>query len=113
MNKMENPLCTEVANLETNSSYSLGRKNQFRKKTNRFLRAFRCLAKKTLDEGIQSKYSSPAKADPVIDCGIQESYCMVPCNVSSSSLKDVEQGALEDELTAYMKEIQNRELAMR
>jgi hypothetical protein len=30
-------------------------------------------------------------------------------NVSNSSLRDVEQGALEDELTAYMKELRRRE----
>ncbi|KAK9871126.1 hypothetical protein WA026_011410 [Henosepilachna vigintioctopunctata] len=31
-----------------------------------------------------------------------------PCDISNSSLKDVEKEALDDELTAYMKEIQRR-----
>lgn len=101
------------SNIENQTNYSPYRKNSLRKKTNRFLQVFRCLAKKTLDDGIQSRFSSPVREEKTIDYENRESYCMVPCNVSNSSLKDIEQGALEDELTAYMKEIHNRELAMR
>lgn len=38
-----------------------------------------------------------------------DSLSMSLCEISNSSLKDVENMALEDELTAYMKEIKRRE----
>lgn len=89
-------------------------KRKLNTRTSRFLRAFRCFAKRTLDDKLQSSnYPSPVIEGHItkdISDKIDESYCMVSCNVSNSSLKDIENGALEDELTTYMREIHNREL---
>ncbi|KAJ8936912.1 hypothetical protein NQ318_010939, partial [Aromia moschata] len=88
----------------------------------RFLQFFHCVAKRTLDDGkrLSSYYSTPLRepnipelerASKTIEKGESagrgrfHSSC-----ISNSSLRDIEMGAIEDELTAYMKEIRKREL---
>jgi hypothetical protein len=59
-----------------------------------------------------TQYSVPQEMfDMLAVCGSGsvQSLASSSNNVSNSSLKDVEHGALEDELTAYMKELRRRE----
>nr|XP_023023960.1 uncharacterized protein LOC111512097 [Leptinotarsa decemlineata] len=87
----------------------------------KFLQFFQCIAKKTLDDSkrLSSYCSSPVKEQEVIDIEktdeSTEKEIVERCNeihkpcISNSSLKDIETGAIEDELTTYMKEIRRRE----
>lgn len=86
----------------------------------KFLQFFHCIAKKTLDDSkrLSSYYSSPVKETNVLelqktdrfleDKDKSDNSVRKPC-ISNSSLKDIEMDAIEDELTAYMKEIRRRE----
>lgn len=59
-----------------------------------------------------SKYSVPPEVfDMLAVCGSGSVHSLASSsnNVSNSSLRDVEHGALEDELTAYMRELRSRE----
>lgn len=83
-------------------------------RTSRFLRIFQCIAKKTLDDKKVQSVESPVNSEPQPPYeyrkpDVKEIFNMSPYNVSNSSLRDIENGALEDELTIYMKEIQRRE----
>lgn len=85
-------------------------------KLSRFWQYFECLAKKTFDDSkrLSAYYSSPVK-EPSILLELETSpkrapRCTSPCDISNSSLKDVENGAIEDELTTYMKEVKRREI---
>ncbi|XP_049821529.1 pyrokinin-1 receptor-like isoform X2 [Aethina tumida] len=66
--------------------------NRQSKRRSKFWRYFRGFAKKTLDTG---------KLQPVI----RDVQSYSPCDISNSSLKDVETGAIEDELSAYMEKV--------
>ncbi|GLV45153.1 Pyrokinin 1 receptor [Carabus blaptoides fortunei] len=80
-------------------------------KTSQFLRLFRCTAKETSDDP-KLRVESPVveqqfaytKPEVKVMFNNTSSY-----DVSNSSLRDMQNGALEDELTIYMKEIQRRE----
>lgn len=78
---------------------------------NKFWRFFRCVAKPNLDK--RHSFGSPIR-DPSVLLELEknnkiDSLSMSLCEISNSSLKDVENMALEDELTSYMKEIKRRE----
>ncbi|XP_044261929.1 pyrokinin-1 receptor-like [Tribolium madens] len=83
----------------------------------KFWQYFECLAKRTFDDSkrLSAYYSSPVK-EPSIFMELKTSpkknqgRCTSPCEISNSSLKDVENGAIEDELTTYMKEVKRREI---
>ncbi|XP_018564203.1 pyrokinin-1 receptor-like [Anoplophora glabripennis] len=84
----------------------------------KFLQFFHCIAKKTLDDSkrLSSYYSSPVKETNALELQktgfLDKEKCdngvRKPC-ISNSSLKNIEIDAIEDELTAYMKEIRKRE----
>ncbi|KAJ8937368.1 hypothetical protein NQ314_011914 [Rhamnusium bicolor] len=89
----------------------------------KFLQFFQCIAKRTLDDSkrLSSYYSTPIKEPNIVELEKTDTFSdsgkfarcenlHKPC-ISNSSLKDIETGAIEDELTAYMKEIRRRELA--
>lgn len=110
--KIDNQFCPNLSISEKTNSIQSQKNN--RSRSNGFLKIFRCLAKRKFNHRKTTSNPVPAKKDSfTMTPDLEENYCMEACNVSNSSLKDIEQGALEDELTTYMKEIQNRELAMR
>ncbi|KAJ8909772.1 hypothetical protein NQ315_014449 [Exocentrus adspersus] len=88
----------------------------------RVLQFFHCIAKRKLDDSkiLSSYYSTMVKEPNSIELEKSDMFSELssfnrcdsdiykPC-VSNSSLKDIEMGAIEEELTAYMKEIRNRE----
>jgi hypothetical protein len=86
------------------------------RKMNKFWQYFECIARRTFDDGkrLSAYYASPVK-EPNILLELETSpkrtptRCTSPCEISNSSLKDVENGAIEDELTTYMKEVKRRE----
>lgn len=83
-----------------------------RSKTARFFSLFRCIAKKTLDDKTIKPYDSPISEHCESEKGgneLNDRLNLSSYDVSNSSLRDIEHGALEDELTIYMKEIQRRE----
>lgn len=87
-------------------------------RTRKLWRVFRSIARRHIDDD-RTYYSPPAHptlstANGTISSSqelkSQESVSsLTPCNISNSSLRDVERGALEDELTIYMQELQRRE----
>ncbi|XP_045482182.1 pyrokinin-1 receptor-like [Harmonia axyridis] len=61
---------------------------------------------------VQRRYSAhytPAFLEEIAFRNSKNAEADSPCHISNSSLRDVERDVLEDELTAYMKEIQRRE----
>ncbi|VEN43533.1 unnamed protein product, partial [Callosobruchus maculatus] len=89
----------------------------------KFMRLFRCIAYRTFDDNKRLSssycYSSAVKEPNIFELQRtldsskgsfkrSESY-QRPC-ISNSSLRDIETGAIEDELTIYMNELKHREL---
>lgn len=88
---------------------------QQRRNNNGFWKLFHCVAKKNRQEKGHSSFgaTSPGK-DPSVLLELErnnkmDSLSMSLCEISNSSLRDVEHMALEDELNTYMKEIKLRE----
>ncbi|KAJ3641670.1 hypothetical protein Zmor_028154 [Zophobas morio] len=85
------------------------------RRLSKFWQYFECIARRTFDDGkrLSAYYSSPVKEPSILlelDTTPKKSQsCSSPCDISNSSLKDVESGAIEDELTTYMKEVRRRE----
>ncbi|KAJ8978004.1 hypothetical protein NQ317_004549 [Molorchus minor] len=87
----------------------------------RFLQFFHCIAKRTLDDSkrLSSYHSTPVREPNILELDKTARYDVGRfhrCDdlhkpyISNSSLRDIETGAIEDELTSYMKEIRRREL---
>lgn len=77
----------------------------------KFVRLFHCIARKTLDDGKKrTGYCATIQNENVIilDCvksGKDDTYSVTNSDISNSSLKDVENGALQAELENYMCDI--------
>lgn len=83
-----------------------------RSRAARFMNLFRCIAKKTFDDKKLQPFDSPIseQSEPEkVGRELNDRFNQSSYDVSNSSLRDIENGALEDELTIYMKEIQRRE----
>lgn len=77
-----------------------------------FWHLFRCITRQSLQNG--SFRHSPTREPSIILLELEQNnkvddLSMSICDISNCSLKDIENMALEDELTTYMKEIKNRE----
>lgn len=70
----------------------------------KFLQMFHCIAKRTLDD---SKKFSRNNSNVIVDYAkrTKDNASITNSDISNSSLKDIENGALEDELAAYMYEM--------
>lgn len=78
----------------------------------KFWQFFRWITQNGLHEDFSpppSYYSPPLTSPQVEFKAVRQKYTLSPCTISNSSLRDVENGALEDELTVYMQELQKRE----
>lgn len=67
---------------------------------------FHCIAKRTLDDS--KKFSGNRNnRNVIVDYakGTKDNASITNSDISNSSLKDIENGALEDELAAYMYEM--------
>lgn len=82
----------------------------------KFVRLFHCIARKTLDDGKKrSGHCATIQKENVIilDCvkgGNDDTFSVSNSDISNSSLKDVENGALQAELESYMCDIICKEI---
>lgn len=89
--------------------------NFSRRKRHRFWYAFRCVAVDSEKDGPYA-FTAPSRTRLTVENETQtdsETFSMVPCNISNSSLRDVDRSALDDELTSYMEELHRREMQCR
>ncbi|XP_046623245.1 pyrokinin-1 receptor-like isoform X1 [Neodiprion virginianus] len=83
-----------------------------RPRNRRWWDIFKWLSGRKPVAGRGASYSPPGPLENVIiDVQINpEEYSMTPCNISNTSLRDVDHRAMDEELSAYMEEIRRREL---
>lgn len=103
---------TSMERVKVKSTAIVYRPNGKTRSTRRWWNLFKWLSnRKPASEGRRISYSSPGPVENVI-INVQvnlEEYSMTPCNISNTSLRDVDRRAMDEELSAYMEEIRKRE----
>ncbi|KAL1506812.1 hypothetical protein ABEB36_006104 [Hypothenemus hampei] len=82
-------------------------------KLNKLSQYFECLKKNSSngnDNSIYDKKQIHFSMEFHRDVGKGDGKCCDSCDISNSSLKDIEHGAIEDELGAYISELKNGEI---
>ncbi|CAH2008388.1 unnamed protein product [Acanthoscelides obtectus] len=84
------------------------------------MRLFRCISSRTFDDNKHKSssycYSTAVREPNIFELqktlkgSFRRSGSYQRSCISNSSLRDIETGAIEDELTIYMNELKNREL---